>query len=308
MKKLIYFILIVFVAASFTGCKKNDKVNVNVPKQNNGKSEEISLDVMVTNRYLYNIVKTITGDKDNIQYMFPEDSSIKEFNYTDDSLNNVGKYDLFIYSGADFEPWISDFSNKLDKGVGVIDASRGIKISSLDNKVKYGNEIVDKNPYYWGDLDNYKTMLLNIKNALEEKDPKSRDFYEDKFKNSIKDVKQVQDDLKKVADKFQNYTFISDDYKFNYFFSYNNMKYVNIDSDKLKDENSIDDIKSKAANANKLCYVYDDDEDLQKNNQLLKENGIKPLKLSIYYKYGDCLDMMKINIASMEEFIKSAKS
>jgi len=302
MKKFLYCIMILIIVVSFSGCKSNSKTNVNVPKGKSSKSEGISLDIMVTNRYLYNIVKSLTGDKDNVQFMFKDDNSVKQFNFTSDSLNNVSKYDLFMYTSADFEPWASNFQNKLDKSkVGVVDVSRGAKINSLDKGDKESNEDIDKNPYYWGNFDNYNAMLLNIKNALEEKDPKSRDFYEGRFKNCVKDVKDMEKELKVLLKNFDGYTFVTTDYKFDYFFSYNNLKSVKVK--RQVNDITIPDITSKISDKNKVCFIYDDDKELSDNNDLIKKYSMKTLKFNIYYEKGNLVDMMKNNEIAMKKIV-----
>lgn len=302
MKKILYYIMVLIIVVSFSGCKSNSKTNVNVPKEKSGKSEGVSLDVMVTNRYLYNIVKSLTGDKDNVQFMFKDDNDVKQFKFTSDSLNNISKYDLFMYTSADFEPWASSFQNKLDKSkVGVIDVSRGAKISSLDKSDKKSDENIDKNPYYWGNFDNYNTMLLNIKNALEEKDPKSRNFYEERFKNCVKDVKDMEKEFNVLLKNFDGYTFITTQYKFDYFLNYNNLKSVKVKT--LTKDSTVPDITSQISDKNKVCFIYDDDKDLSDNNNLVKGYSMKPLKINIYYEKGNLVDMMKNNEIAMKKII-----
>lgn len=302
MKKFLYCIIIFIIVLSFSGCKSNPKTNVTVPKEKSNKSEGVSLDIMVSDRYLYNIVKSLTGDKDNVQFMFKDGNSAKQFNFTSDSLNNVSKYDLFLYTSTDFETWAYNFQNKLDKSkVGVIDVSRGAKMSSLDKSDKKNDEDISKNPYYWGNFDNYNIMLLNIKNALEEKDPKSRDFYEGKFKKCIKDVKDMEKEFKVLLKNFDGYTFITAEYKFDYFFSYNNLKSVKVNT-QTKDT-TVTDILNKISDKNKICFIYDDDSELSDNNDLIKEYSMKTLKFNMYYEKGNLVDMMKNNEAAMKKII-----
>lgn len=302
MKKFLCCIMILIIVVSFSGCKSNSKTNVNVPKEKSSKSEGMSLDIMVTNRYLYNIVKSLTGDKDNVQFMFKDDNSVKKFNFTSDSLNNISKYDLFMYTSADFEPWASSFQNKLDKSkVGVVDVSRGAKISSLDKSDKESDEDIDKNPYYWGNFDNYNAMLLNIKNALEEKDPKSRDLYEGRFKKCVKDVKDMEKELKVLLKNFDGYTFVTTEYKFDYFFSYNNLKSVKVRTQ--ANDTTIPDITNKISDKNKVCFIYDDDKVLSDNNDLIKKYSMKTLKFNIYYEKGNLVDMMKNNEIAMKKIV-----
>lgn len=55
-----------------------------------------------------------------------------------------------------------------------------------EKEVKFENKVLKDNPYYFLNLNNYKIVLSNTKNAIQDKDPSNRDFYEKKFFKYIK--------------------------------------------------------------------------------------------------------------------------
>lgn len=305
MKKFFCLIINMILVVTLIGCGTSEKTNVKVPsKSTNGKGSNVSLDIMVSNRMLYNVVKDMSGNKHNVQFMFKDDKTIRNFKYTSDSLNNVSKYDVFMYLGADFEPWASEFIGKLEKkSVSTVDMSRGTKILNLDNKIKYGDVTIDQNPYYWTDIGSYKTMLVNVKNSLEEKDPKSRDFYEKKFSENIKKVNDVEKDFKSINDKLKNYTFVTDDYQFDYFLKYAGVDSISLSEDQMSkpDDKDLDD---KLKDNDKLVYIYNDDSKLQTNNAVIQKYKMKTLKFITYDEYSDYMGAMKENIKAMKELIK----
>ncbi|PJI09213.1 MULTISPECIES: metal ABC transporter substrate-binding protein [Clostridium] len=305
MKKFFCFFINVILIVTLVGCGNGERTNVKVPsKTTDGKSSNVSLDIMVSNRMLYNVVKDMSGDRHNVQFMFKDDKTITDFKYTSDSVNNVSKYDIFMYLGADFEPWASDFIGKLNKSsISTVDMSRGTKILDLNNKIKYGDVTIDKNPYYWTDLGSYKTMLVNVKNSLEEKDPKSRDFYEKKFSQNIKKVNDVEKDFKLVNDKLKDYTFVTDDYQFDYFLKYAGVDSISLTEDQMSKPDD-KDLDNKLKDKDKLVYIYNDDSKLQTNNAVIQKYKMKTLKFITYDEYSDYVGTMKKNIEAMNELIK----
>ena len=174
----------------FSACANKDnnetmeKVNMDIKKNN-----EVNLNIMVTDKFLYFMTKDIVNDKHFVQYMFKNKEEEFNYIYSKDSLNNISKQDLFIYNGAGLEPWINEFLDKLNKSkVGVINISRGINLLSYNKQVKYKNLVLKNNPYYWLNIDNYKIALLNIKNSIQDKDPRNRDYYEKNFSNKLKEL------------------------------------------------------------------------------------------------------------------------
>ena len=157
LKKLIAALIIICFTVTFAGCNVSNAVNANIGEKNN----EVCLNIITTNKLLYMAVKEIVKDKHYVRYMFRDGSSQWIFNYSQDSVDNIAKQDLFIYSGAEAEPWIDDFINKLSKGkVGIINASRGADILSRNENIDYNGESVTQNPYYYLNDANYKIILL----------------------------------------------------------------------------------------------------------------------------------------------------
>ncbi|MFT8314496.1 MAG: metal ABC transporter substrate-binding protein [Clostridium sp.] len=300
MKKLIclFFLSIIIILQS--ACDKN--ININSNTESNKKVIK-NLDIMITNKYLYNIVSDIAGDNNNLEFMLKNEN--EDFKYTDDSILNVGKQDLFIYTGAGFENWIDDFLSKVDKSkVSIINSSRGVSLLTYNNKnsKSYGQ----KNPYYWMDVDNYRTMLLNIKNAIEEKDPKNRNEYETNFRNRIKDVDKYETTMKDITNKMNEYTTITDTDRFDYLLkseSLKSIKFYRNDQGNISAEDN-QRISTEKNNGRKLCFIYDDDKDLQQNKDIIDRYGIQPIKLTVYNPDMSYIDMLKSNIESFKNVVK----
>lgn len=295
-----FFIVLIIIAVLITGCKNNRNIDVNAQGSKETYSVGVGLDIMVTNKYLYTMVKDIAGSNNNVDFMFKDESEEKDFKYTNDSIANIGKQDLFIYAGAGFEDWSDAFLNAVDKSkVGITNVSRGVKTTNYQNKIDkdYGK----KNPYYWMDADNYGIMLLNIKNAIEEKDPKNNVTYENNFKNSIKEVDDYITKLNNLSSKMKQYTLVTDVDKFNYMtssVSIKNIKFYRNDQAAISSDDE-QEMRSEQDDNKKLCFIYDDDNDLNQNRDIINKYNMKTVKLVVYDGNISYINMLKQNIASL---------
>lgn len=170
------------------------------------------LNIMVCNKSQYNMVKKISGEKHNIQYMFNDEQSMKEFKYDSNTVDNVSTMDLFMYSGNNYEPWSYDFIEDLDKSkVGIVNISRGIRT------INYTNDSNKTNPYYWTGVEEYKIALYNIKSAIQDKDPKNRDTYEENYNRAIEYIDNSISIYKGKKELLDDYSIIALDEKNAYF-------------------------------------------------------------------------------------------
>ena len=255
------------------------------------------------------MVKSIVGNRHVVEYMFNDRKSEVDFKFTEDSVNNVSKKDLFFYVGADFEPWVNTFVDKLNKSkVGVINVSRGINLLSYSRVVKYNNIILKDNPYYVNNIDNYRISLMNIKNALEDRDAKSRDFYEKNFSQTLNKLDDYKKDLKSVDGQLSNYTFIVIEDELSYFAKYNNLKLLDVSP---REDNSIMPLDSagrknleQKLKDNKVVLLYNNDAVVKSNEELIKNYNIKTSKIEIYNGNFNYEETLKHNINSLENIYK----
>lgn len=294
-------LLIVLTACNSISKNKDQKSNThNIVVNNN-----VNLDIVTTDKLLYTIVKTIVKDKHTINYMFKDRQSEINFKFTYDSLNNISKKDLFIYVCPSFEIWVDDFIDKLDKSkVGIINSSRGVKLLAYNHPLKYKNITVNENPYYFMDIDNYKIMLVNIKNAVEDKDPKNRSFYEKNFSSELKNLQSYESNLKSIDESLSDYKFIISNENLKYFTNYNKLELLDIASS--NNVLSSDDIKKEIDqnnSNNKIVFLYTDDSELNVNSEILKTYGIKPVKLQMFNGNYSYEDTIKQNIKSLNGII-----
>lgn len=267
--------------------------------------KELSLEIVATNKLLYNMVKDIVGDRHNVDYMFTNRERLWNFNYSEDSIGSISKKDLFFYWGSGIEPWAADFVGKLSKSkVGAVSISRGVKLLELDKKLVYKDTTITDNPYYWMNIDDYKIAMLNIKNTIQDKDSKDRDLYEKNFTKAIKEVEEYQKKLKEAANKLKDYTFLVDGDELDYFTEYYGFKTLKIHNYGLTaEENNTEEnqkVDEKLKEAKNVVFLYDEEGKLKSNEALINKYNMKTLKILVYKDDIRYTYILSNNLTSLE--------
>lgn len=305
-------VILVFGLMFLVGCIKqeNNKTISNDTLKMETK-KDVNLNIITTDKLLYNMIKNIVRDRHSVEYMFKNREAEMNFQFSEDSLNNIAKKDLFLYVGAEFEPWANEFIDRLNKNkVGVINVSRGVKLFTYNKVIKYKSTILKDNPYYLMNIDNYKIALMNIKNAVQDRDPKNRDIYEKNFSDTLKNVSSYEKDLKAIRDKTVDYTFIAPEDELIYFIKYNDMKILDVN----KDENNVNllklnsDLDAKLKNTKNLVFLYNDESTLKINEDIIKKYNIKTLNIKIYNGDTKYEDILKYDIENFKKFFENEDS
>ncbi len=299
MKKIICLALLLVVILSGCQWKKQQVPQTpDVAKVQQKIEAEVSLRIETTNKLLYYMVKDIVKDKHNVEYMMVNETDQWKFDYTDDSLSNISNKDLFIYLGGGFEPWIDGFVSKLKKGsLSIVNSSRGIKLISSDVPKKYGDVTLNNNPYYWMDLSYYEIALSNIKNAIQEKDPKNRSLYEENFEAAIKKIDDIDKKFSDAIADYKNFTFITVDDSLDYFLKYEGIKALKLSSENIDDVKK--DLDKKKSNETKFVLFCDDNVNIEGYNSIIQTYNIKTIKMKKYDITKDYISMLDDNFDSM---------
>jgi len=298
LKKKIVLLLSICIVLLF-GCASNTPTNTTTDGSTAVKMQkEAKLDIVTTDRILYYMVKDIVGDKHNVDYMFNNMNSLLYFKFTDDSLYNIAKQNLFIYMGASYEPWGGSFADQINKSnVGIINASRGVSILSYSKDVTYNDYTSKENPYYLLNYDNFKIALLNIKNSIQDKDPKNRDIYEQNFNETINRTELEQNNIKDTISKLSGYTFIYSEERLDYL-----LRYYGMDSLKVVPDG---DYTAALKGKTKLVFLYSDSSALAQYQGLIKKYGMGTLELKVYNNNMRYEDMLLVNEGLIEAFYNS---
>lgn len=289
MKKITFAMVIITIALSFGMGVFSSPLLANT--DNNGlESREKFLNIMTVSKPQYDMVKKITKDKHNVEYMLTDEKDIKDFKYNTKVIDNVSNMDLFIYTGTNFEPWTSTFINELKKGnLGIINLSRGIRILNFDSE---GSN--KENPYYFEGIDEYKISLYNVKAAIQDRDPQNRDYYEKNYNEAIKELDNSLSKYKKNIELLSDYIFITLNNNFDYL-----TKSLNLNAMKLDNHEVSEFIKINNLDPKKVIIVEDGEEESK-----MDLSEYSTVKLWKYYGNMSFDELILYNVDQISKIIE----
>lgn len=287
MKK-ITFVMLFITLILFLGLGIFSNSTVANTVDDSSTERDIYLNIMTCNKPQYEMVKAIVGDKHNVEYMFKDEKASKEFLFNDETVTNISNMDLFLYSGNDLEPWSSPLIDKLKKSnLGIIDVSRGLRSISMQV-----NKETKKNPYYTVGLEEYKIALYNVKAAIQDKDPKNRDLYEDNYNKSIETLDKNIEEIKTNKKDLGEYQFIALDDNLDYFY-----RGIGITPIKVGDKKISDIITENKLDPKKVIVLKD-------NETPVVEEGYKVINLTRYDGNVSIDELMLRNYKALYEIIE----
>lgn len=257
MKK-ITFAMLTITTMLFLGLSVFSEPMVANTAYDTTEERDTYLNIITSNKMQYFMVKSIVGNKHNVEYLFSEEKDSLNYEVTDELIKNVSNMDLFIYTGSNVEKWSSSIiENVKSSNLGIINLSKGIRYinlkSSKDNK---------ENPYYWTGIDEYKIALYNAKTAIQEKDPKNRTYYEENYNKVLKKLEDNVSNIVKEESKANDYVYISLDDSLDYLYKSLNISIFKLDNKTIEDvikENGLDPSKVillKDSSTEKISTTY----------------------------------------------------
>jgi len=119
---------------------------------------------------VYDMARAVGGGNVTLSLLTPPGTEAHTFEPTPADIVRLEKAAVFIYNGADMEPWVSDIlAGVKNPDLLVVDTSRGITL--LKGYVREGNDEEGVDPHIWLDVDNAKKQIDAIAAAFETKDP-----------------------------------------------------------------------------------------------------------------------------------------
>ena len=288
MKKLTFAMLIItFILFLGLGTFSNPTV-ANIADSGDS-DRDLFLNIMTTNKMEYEMVKSLVGDKHNIQYIFSDEKDSEKFIVNENIVSNISNMDLFLYSGNSLDKWCSELISKLNKSsVGTIDISRGIRTGNMviNNETKV-------NPYFYAGVDEYKVLLYNVKSAIQDKDPKNRDLYESNYNKIIERLNEKISKIKENKKDLSEYTFITLDNNLDYFY-----KSLSINVIRLPEGKSVQQYaEENKINANKLIVLKDVETPFT-------EEGYKVANLEKYNNKISIEELIESNYKNFYDFVE----
>ena len=245
MKKLTYA-LVIFTFILFLGLTFSYNPLMANPTDVLDKEKDVYLNILTVNKEIYKMTKALVGNKHNVEYLFNNEKEVKEFKISDNVIDNILNMDLFIYNGLGYEPWINDIVDSAkNSNVGIINMSRGIRTITKDLSVGY-----EENPYYLLGFNEYKIALYNIKTALQERDIKNRNYYEENYNKLVKELDEFLTKSKEEIKLYEDYRIVTNTDKFDYL-----LRELGLQAIKIKDNEEDIDVSK----VDKIIFIYDKD-------------------------------------------------
>jgi len=177
VKKVAFLVLVLtlFTVVLFLS-QKEGQVGTHTPK------------ITVSTFALYDIVKHIGSDSVDVEMVIPFGAEVHSFEPTPKTIIDIQKSALFLYSGADLEPWISN----LARGKNVRDMSRYVKLLEAEEGEEgdhHHHEEVD--PHYWMDFGNMQLLARQVAFELETIDPTNASLYRQRAEAYISELERL---------------------------------------------------------------------------------------------------------------------
>ena len=119
--------------------------------------------VVTSNFALYDISKALLKEDVKVTMLMPAGVDLHTFEPTPKDVMKIKQSDFFIYSGAEIEHYLENFSDKNS-----LDMSKNVKLlSHAKDDEHHHNSHVD--PHYWLDISNMITMTQHLEKAYANK-------------------------------------------------------------------------------------------------------------------------------------------
>lgn len=147
---------------------------------------------------LGDLVSEIGGKNVKVKSLVGPNGDAHVFQPTPVTNKTVVEADIVFLNGLNFEGWLIRLMEASDyKGVVVV-ATEGIKPRNVSDK-KDNQTITD--PHAWHRVEFYKTYAQNVAKGLEKIDPSNKKYYEERLKNYLKKLSDLETWIHKEVNK-----------------------------------------------------------------------------------------------------------
>lgn len=137
---------------------------------------------------MYDFACKIGGDCIDVINMVPSGTEPHDWEPSTNDLKNLEKADVFIYNGADMEPWADDLLVSRSDTLHVVEASENVELRTTDGEHEHAHEHEgadhhhgDFDPHVWLDPENAKIEMEAIRDALCAADPENSTVFQSNY-------------------------------------------------------------------------------------------------------------------------------
>ena len=283
MRKMLSLICCAVLAFTMVGCTADNN-------KENGK-----IKIIATLFPQYDFTRQIVGDKADVELLLPAGVESHSYDPTASDIINIGKSDMFIYTGKYMEVWADKvIKSSNSKKLKVVDASKGITLEKEESHEEEDHDEHDNDehdehnheydPHIWTNPQFAKTMVDNIVEGLCEVDKENADYYKENAEKYKKELDRIDSEFENVVSTSKHTElFFAGRFALKYFAERYNLKYTSAyDSCSTETEPSAKAVSNiiKQMNEKKIKVIfYEELVDPKVANTIANETGAEPLVL-----------------------------
>ena len=204
-KKLLLIIFTGIIALSLTACGTKDKEN-----NSSSVTSKDKLEIKTTVYPLKSFTNQIGGKYVDVKSVYPKGMDPHTYDPSQKDMINIGKSDLFIYTGDNLDPVAKKISESIDNKDKTLSLESNLNTKSdllKGEEHEHGHEHGEEHEHHHGKYDPHvwldpvlsQKFAKDIKNELVSKDKKHKDYYEKNYKKLNKELKEIDSDMKKAV-------------------------------------------------------------------------------------------------------------
>lgn len=164
---------------------------------------------------MYDFACKIGGDCIDVTNMVPSGTEPHDWEPSTNDLKNLEKADVFIYNGADMEPWADDLLVSRSDTLRVVEASENVELRTTDGEHEHAHEHEDADhhhgdfdPHVWLDPENAKIEMEAIKDALCAADPENSTVFQSNYEKYAAELDALDAEFREKLAPLPNRTIV----------------------------------------------------------------------------------------------------
>ena len=164
---------------------------------------------------MYDFACKIGGDCIDVINMVPSGTEPHDWEPSTNDLKNLEKADVFIYNGADMEPWADDLLVSRSDTLRVVEASENVELRTTDGEHEHAHEHEgadhhhgDFDPHVWLDPENAKIEMEAIRDALCAADPENSTVFQSNYEKYAAELDVLDAEFREKLAPLPNRTIV----------------------------------------------------------------------------------------------------
>ena len=164
---------------------------------------------------MYDFACKIGGDCIDVTNMVPSGTEPHDWEPSTNDLKNLETADVFIYNGADMEPWADDLLVSRSDTLRVVEASENVELRTTDGEHEHAHEHEDADhhhgdfdPHVWLDPENAKIEMEAIRDTLCAADPENSTVFQSNYEKYAAELDALDAEFREKLAPLPNRTIV----------------------------------------------------------------------------------------------------